>query len=163
MNTVREFLASRAKPLVTTTEETLVNDAVGIMTADEIHSLIVMKDDQMVGIFTDRDYVHRYRQLIETIRETADFDGLTPDHEELLDVVCEHWHAGTPLTVRQVMSFEHLASTVTIHRRLKKLRLLELIDLETSKSDSRKREIVPTKQALDYFSAKAKAMQTASR
>ncbi|NDA52266.1 MAG: hypothetical protein EBX66_07360, partial [Betaproteobacteria bacterium] len=93
----------------------------------------------------------RYRQLIETIRETADFDGLTPDHEELLDVVCEHWHAGTPLTVRQVMSFEHLASTVTIHRRLKKLRLLELIDLETSKSDSRKREIVPTKQALDYF------------
>ncbi|NDI23351.1 MAG: CBS domain-containing protein, partial [Betaproteobacteria bacterium] len=59
MNTVREFLASRAKPLVTTTEETLVNDAVGIMTADEIHSLIVMKDDQMVGIFTDRDYVHK--------------------------------------------------------------------------------------------------------
>ncbi|NCV56102.1 MAG: CBS domain-containing protein, partial [Betaproteobacteria bacterium] len=44
---------------MTTTEETLVNDAVGIMTADEIHSLIVMKDDQMVGIFTDRDYVHK--------------------------------------------------------------------------------------------------------
>ena len=80
----------------------------------------------------------RYRQLIETVRESFDFDGLTPDHEELLDVVCEHWHNGAPLTVRQVMSFEHLASTVTIHRRLKKLRELELVELETSQSDSRK-------------------------
>lgn len=105
----------------------------------------------------------RYRQLIETVRESFDFDGLTPDHEELLDVVCEHWHHGAPLTVRQVMSFEHLASTVTIHRRLKKLRALELIELETSQSDSRKREIIPTKKALDLFSAKAKAMQTATR
>jgi DNA-binding MarR family transcriptional regulator len=52
---------------------------------------------------------------------------------------------------------------VTIHRRLKKLRALELIELETSEADSRKREIVPTKKALDFFSAKAKAMQTASR
>jgi len=105
----------------------------------------------------------RYRQLVGAIRDTPGFEGLSPDHEELLDVVCEHWHAGKPLTVRQVMNFDHLASTVTIHRRLKTLRAMELIELETSQADSRKREIVPTKKAVDLFSAKAKAMQTASR
>jgi CBS domain-containing protein len=56
MNTVKEFLASRTKSLVTTSEDTSVDEAVAIMT---IHSLLVMKDDEMIGIFTDRDYVHK--------------------------------------------------------------------------------------------------------
>ena len=55
MNTVKEFLASRTKSLVTTSEDTSVDEAVEIMTTDEIHSLLVMKDDEMIGIFTDRD------------------------------------------------------------------------------------------------------------
>ena len=59
MNTVKEFLASRTKSLVTTTEDTPVTEAVSMMTRDNIHSLMVMKDDQMIGIFTDRDYVHK--------------------------------------------------------------------------------------------------------
>jgi len=59
MNTVKEFLASRTKSLVTTTEDTPVTEAVSMMTRDNIHSLVVMKDDQMIGIFTDRDYVHK--------------------------------------------------------------------------------------------------------
>jgi len=59
MNTVKEFLASRTKSLVTTTDDTPVTEAVSMMTRDNIHSLMVMKDDQMIGIFTDRDYVHK--------------------------------------------------------------------------------------------------------
>jgi CBS domain-containing protein len=59
MNTVKEFLASRTTSLVTTTEDTPVTEAVSMMTRDNIHSLMVMKDDQMIGIFTDRDYVHK--------------------------------------------------------------------------------------------------------
>ena len=59
MNTVKEFLASRTKSLVTTAEDTPVTEAVSMMTRDNIHSLVVMKDDQMIGIFTDRDYVHK--------------------------------------------------------------------------------------------------------
>jgi len=59
MNTVKEFLASRTKSLVTTTEDTPVTEAVSMITRDNIHSLMVMKDDQMIGIFTDRDYVHK--------------------------------------------------------------------------------------------------------
>ena len=59
MNTVKEFLASRTKPLVTTSQDTSVDEAVTIMTTDEIHSPIVMKEDEMIGIFTDRDYVHK--------------------------------------------------------------------------------------------------------
>jgi CBS domain-containing protein len=68
MNTVKEFLASRTKSLVTTTEDTPVTEAVSMMTRDNIHSLMVMKDDQMIGIFTDRDYVHK---IVATQRDPA--------------------------------------------------------------------------------------------
>jgi len=68
MNTVKEFLASRTKSLVTTTEDTTVTEAVSMMTRDNIHSLMVMKDDQMIGIFTDRDYVHK---IVATQRDPA--------------------------------------------------------------------------------------------
>lgn len=68
MNTVKEFLASRTKSLVTTTEDTPVTEAVSMMTRDNIHSLVVMKDDQMIGIFTDRDYVHK---IVATQRDPA--------------------------------------------------------------------------------------------
>jgi CBS domain-containing protein len=71
MNTVKEFLASRTKALVTTSEETPVKQAVAMMMADDIHSLLVMKDDRMVGIFTDRDYVHK---IVATQRDPG---GLT--------------------------------------------------------------------------------------
>lgn len=68
MNTVKEFLASRTKSLVTTTEDTTVTEAVSMMTRDNIHSLMVMKDDQMIGIFTDRDYVHK---IVATQRDPS--------------------------------------------------------------------------------------------
>ena len=68
MNTVKEFLASRTKSLVTTTEDTPVTEAVSMMTRDNIHSLMVMKDDQMIGIFTDRDYVYK---IVATQRDPA--------------------------------------------------------------------------------------------
>lgn len=68
MNTVKEFLASRTKSLVTTTEDTTVTEAVSMMTRDNIHSLMVMKDDQMIGIFTDRDYVYK---IVATQRDPA--------------------------------------------------------------------------------------------
>jgi len=53
---------------VTTTEDTPVTEAVSMMTRDNIHSLMVMKDDQMIGIFTDRDYVHK---IVSTQRDPA--------------------------------------------------------------------------------------------
>ena len=59
MNTVKDFLTSRTRPLMTTTEEKLVTEAISLMITDDIHSLVVMDGEQMVGIFTDRDYVHK--------------------------------------------------------------------------------------------------------
>ena len=79
MNTVKEFLASRTKALMTTSEETPVNQAVSMMVADNIHSLIVMKDDQMVGIFTDRDYVHKIVAIQRDPAELTVGDVMTKD------------------------------------------------------------------------------------
>ena len=85
-----------------------------------------------------------------------------PDIEALLQVLCAHWHAGSPLSVRQVMQFERLGSSATIFKRLKRLRQMDLVTLLEAPDDPRKRQIVPTTRALDYFSSQALAIRAAS-
>ncbi len=55
MKTVRQLLALKDSRLHATTADCLVQAAVAEMSRLEIHSLLVMQDDKLAGIFTDRD------------------------------------------------------------------------------------------------------------
>jgi len=77
MKTVKEFLASRTKPLVTTHKERPVTEAVAAMIADDVHSLLVLEGGQMIGIFTDRDYVHKVVALQRDPAEICVNDVMT--------------------------------------------------------------------------------------
>jgi len=59
MKTVQQLLALKDSRLHATTADCLVQAAVAEMSRLEIHSLLVMQDDTLAGIFTDRDYVHK--------------------------------------------------------------------------------------------------------
>jgi len=59
MKTVQQLLALKDSRLHATTADCLVQAAVAEMSRLEIHSLLVMQDDALAGIFTDRDYVHK--------------------------------------------------------------------------------------------------------
>ena len=59
MPTVKDLISSKNRKLITVSNVTPVIDALKIMAAANIGCLIVMKDDQYVGIFTERDYARK--------------------------------------------------------------------------------------------------------
>jgi len=59
MTTVQQLLALKDERLHTTTADCQVGPAVANMAQLEIHSLLVMQGEEVAGIFTDRDYVHK--------------------------------------------------------------------------------------------------------
>ena len=109
------------------------------------------------------DLFFRFQQIVQSLKTLPSLQDLTPEHEALLNLVGAYWHAGDTLSVRQAMRSEHLGSPATIHKRLQYLRNLGLIDLQTSEQDSRKRMIVPTAEAISFFSGQAKAIKSVAK
>jgi CBS domain-containing protein len=59
MPTVKDLISTKNRKLITVSNVTPVIDALKIMAAANIGCLIVMKDEQYVGIFTERDYARK--------------------------------------------------------------------------------------------------------
>jgi CBS domain-containing protein len=59
MPTVKDLISSKNRKLITVSNITPIIDALKIMAAANIGCLIVMKDEQYVGIFTERDYARK--------------------------------------------------------------------------------------------------------
>lgn len=57
MKTVRQVIASRTGPVLSITSNTTVYDALVIMAEKHIGALLVIDDDKLNGILSERDYV----------------------------------------------------------------------------------------------------------
>jgi hypothetical protein len=109
------------------------------------------------------DLFFRFQHSVQSLKTLPSLQALTPEQEALLNLVGSYWHAGEALSVRQAVRNEHLGSPATIHKRLQYLRSLGLIDLQTSALDSRKRMVVPSSDAIGYFSGQAKAIKSVTK
>ena len=105
----------------------------------------------------------RYVSLITVLRDTYGLKDLSPQHEALLEFIAQSWQDDKPLSVRKLMGVCTLASTVTIHRWLKALMAHGFVEHALDPTDSRKRLLKPTRLAIDFFKAKAKAITKALR
>ncbi len=59
MPTVKDIVSTKNRNVITVSNVTPIIDALKIMAATNIGSLIVLKNDQYVGIFTERDYARK--------------------------------------------------------------------------------------------------------
>ena len=59
MPTVQEILNKRTEPVATITGDATVMDAARIMSDKRIGSLVVVRDDAVIGMFTERDVLNR--------------------------------------------------------------------------------------------------------
>jgi CBS domain-containing protein len=57
MKTVRQVIATRTDPVLSITSNTTVYDALVIMAEKHIGALLVIDDDKLNGILSERDYV----------------------------------------------------------------------------------------------------------
>lgn len=103
----------------------------------------------------------QYLSLITVVRDSYGLADLSPQQEALLEFITQSWHDEKPLPVRKLMSISALASTVTIHRWLKVIIAQGFVEHALDPTDSRRRLLKPTKLAIDYFSAKVKAITKA--
>jgi CBS domain-containing protein len=56
MKTIHQVLSDKALSLVSITPDTLIYDALVIMAEKHIGALLVLEDDHLAGIFSERDY-----------------------------------------------------------------------------------------------------------
>jgi CBS domain-containing protein len=59
MTTVRSILQSKGSDIWSTAPDTLVFDALKVMAEKNIGALLVMEGDQLIGIFSERDYARK--------------------------------------------------------------------------------------------------------
>lgn len=88
MQTIKAFLEKTPRPLFSVHADQTVWDALNILATNNIGALPVMENDQMVGIFSERDYARRVelqgRRTQETpVRAvmTAQFITVTPEQK----------------------------------------------------------------------------------
>ena len=77
MMTVRNVLNVKGNNIWSVAPDTMVFDALKIMSEKNIGALMVMKNNKLVGIFSERDYARKIILKGETSRTTSVKDVMT--------------------------------------------------------------------------------------
>ncbi len=77
MKTTRQLLQEKGHTVVTIAPEASVFDAMQLMAANNIGALVVMKNDRLVGILTERDFSRKSYLLNKPVKEMSVKDIMT--------------------------------------------------------------------------------------
>lgn len=77
MSTIREILAIKGNNVLTTSAQTSVLDAIGIMSEANVGAIVIQNGDQPDGIFTERDYLRKIALQGLSSRNTAVSDVMS--------------------------------------------------------------------------------------
>lgn len=79
MTVVSQILQSKGSGTWTVEPDTTVFAALELMAEHNIGALVVVENDEVVGIFSERDYARKVILLGKSSRQTAVRDIMTPD------------------------------------------------------------------------------------
>lgn len=71
MKTVEQVLEGKQQTLLSVTPDTSVYDAVKLMSDKDVGALLVLEGEQLVGIFSERDYARKVILFGKSSRETT--------------------------------------------------------------------------------------------
>jgi len=99
MKTITQFLAERSDPVWSVKPDDTVIDALRVMADKNIGALVVIADDRLVGIFSERDYARKVVLMGKSsssvlIRDimTSKTISITPSHtvEQCMQIMSDH-------------------------------------------------------------------------
>jgi CBS domain-containing protein len=70
MKTIAQILAQKTRPLTTVSPKDTVQSAIELMRERDIGAVMVVENDKLIGIFTERDCVHKVSSLSRNPKET---------------------------------------------------------------------------------------------
>lgn len=76
---VRQLLRRKGTDVVTTAPETTVYDAIAKMVDHNVGSIVVIEDERVAGIFTERDYLRQIALKGRTSKTTSVQDVMTTE------------------------------------------------------------------------------------
>jgi CBS domain-containing protein len=77
MRPIKQLLAGKTRPIISVSANDTVYDALTVLAEMDIGALLVMDGDEMVGIFSERDYARRVVLQGKTSRDTLVRDVMT--------------------------------------------------------------------------------------
>lgn len=101
------------------------------------------------------DYCNVYLKFLgfaQEVRLSKVYPQLDLSEELLLDQLAYFWAQRKKITVLKAMQMSPDASSTTVHRRLKTLRLKGMLELEVDEDDNRVKYIIPTDLSRRYLS-----------
>jgi DNA-binding MarR family transcriptional regulator len=114
-------------------------------------------DAELIGLY------FRFQSLLAGLKNQPQSETLSPDLEALLAVVSESANQDQPMAVRKLLVREELGSPATIHKRIHLLRKAGLVDFKGVEADSRVKLVVPTEEALRFFSEYGRILKEANK
>ena len=104
------------------------------------------------------NFINRKNRILESDK----FPNLTFKSKLILDQIALHAFAGKPLTVKQAMGFDQIASPATLHKNLSTLKSSGYISAISLNKDKRTKHLVLTSLGHQYVKALSKAIVLAA-
>jgi predicted transcriptional regulator len=104
----------------------------------------------------------RFLQFFHAMKNRPAVPLLDSSEQRLLEVVAVAWQRGKPLSVTEAMAVEAIGAPASVHKRLRRLRELGLVELQTTHFAPIKKLVVPTESALNYFGELADCLHEAT-
>jgi hypothetical protein len=95
----------------------------------------------------------RFLQFASAVELLPGMDSFDPNEKALFEEIMLAWSKNAPLTVRQAIGIERLGSPATLHKRVTRLRQMELLEAASMVTDRRTKFLVPTRKGLEYADA----------
>jgi hypothetical protein len=93
----------------------------------------------------------RFLQFAAAVELLPGMDSFDPNEKALFEEIMLAWSKNA--TVRQAIGIERLGSPATLHKRVTRLRQMELLEAASMGTDRRTKFLVPTRKGLEYADA----------
>lgn len=98
------------------------------------------------------DAYMRFLRLAGEVDPLPDMQAFGVNERALFEAIVLAWAENKPLKVSEAIGIDRLGSAATQHKRLARLRQMELIDTLRQDDDHRTKLLVPTAKGLEYAS-----------
>lgn len=112
---------------------------------------------------SDKQFPHlaAYLRVLTVTAADVDMPGLDAfgvDERALFEKIMLAWAREHPLSVRQAIDLKGLGSPATLHKRLARLRKMDMVFAKIDERDRRTKWLAPTHKGLQYANSLGEAM-----